>query len=188
MLITCIYYASAASVITKGCPSVNSVASPEFGARGHETRRRLRGAETKTSSGFMAGQSGHGSLTFSHIFSRKILTDSTSIFLKHFLSQNVFYMDTESVTERIYALWYCTCSNVVRVVRECGRQLPSNLRLAPGLCHTCTWPPLHFLISVTTRHIVYECYCVLHLLGFIYFYRFYFMSVRRRWAPVKGAL
>ena len=28
------------------------------------------------------------------------------------------------------------------------------------------------LISVTTSHIVYECYCVLHLLGF--------MSVRRR--------
>jgi len=34
-----------------------------------------------------------------------------------------------------------------------------------------------------SRYIVYECYCVLHLLGFNYF-----MSVWRRWAPVRGAL
>jgi len=32
-------------------------------------------------------------------------------------------------------------------------------------------------------HIVYECYCVLHLFCFNYF-----MSVRRRWVPVRDAL
>jgi len=45
----------------------------------------------------------------------------------------------------------------------------------------------HFLISATTHNvyafIVYECYCILHLLGFNYF-----MSVRRHWAPVRGTL
>jgi len=34
-----------------------------------------------------------------------------------------------------------------------------------------------------SRHTVYECYCVLHVLGFNYF-----MSARSRWAPVRGAL
>jgi len=32
-----------------------------------------------------------------------------------------------------------------------------------------------------SRDIVYEFYCVLHLFGFNYF-----MSVRRRWAPVRA--
>ena len=61
--------------------------------------------------------------------------------------------------------------------------LPTWLRQAGSRATFCNKLKTHFLISVTTRHNVYECYCVLHLLGFIYF-----MSVRRRWAPVRGAL
>ena len=37
------------------------------------------------------------------------------------------------------------------------------------------------LQRIMSRHIVHECYCVLHLFGFNYF-----MSVRHRWAPVRS--
>ena len=40
-----------------------------------------------------------------------------------------------------------------------------------------------WLLGAKNRLRVYECYCVLYLLGFNYF-----MSVRRRWAPVRSAL
>jgi len=69
--------------------------------------------------------------------------------------------------------------------------LPTQLWQAGSHVTFCSKLKTHFfnLTLVTThnvflsRHVVCECYCALHVLGFNYF-----MSVRSHWAPVRGTL